>query len=39
MLTVFPERIAPSAIMPTASFTGLLSAHQVKIWRCFLENA
>lgn len=38
MLTVFPDRIAPSAMIPAASFTGLLSAHQVKICRCFFEN-
>ena len=35
---VLPERIAPSAMMPSESFTGELSHHQLRILRCFFEN-
>ena len=38
MHSVFPARIAPSAMIPSLSFTGLLSVHQFKTIRCFLLN-
>ena len=39
MHKVFPERIAPSAMIPFLFFTGLSFVHQLKSMRCFFENA
>ena len=38
ILNVLPERIAPSAMIPSLSFTGEQSHHQFRTFLCFLEN-